>query len=417
MKDPGIGVPPYKTPFELAGSTIDATLYEDNEDVESYILGQLDNLFYLLPYNNLGVNGARLYDILATGAAESVGGENFFFDIVLRNQYTAEPTTVVEQAARLDPDYIIFWIGNNDVLHVVLDGAGLNGSGFNDNPENPENDPPTPTDGEFSFSSLFDARLQELLAITPNIIVVSIPSYLPYVYTLKGIVKNGEPSVFDPTSFEPIDFDDTEGELYIPLLLEEEGAAHLLLSGAIEYLYLDDPVTGTCLGIPDATDLISDPYNYTSEEADDLVLAMESLGLSPSGEQLGGEYTLTAEEEGTAQGYITSYNTSIQDLCSANNVTLLDISSDWWDDDGAPDGEGYSGLHALQAEGTTTFSLDGVHPNNLGHALIAHALIEVLNDEFSLEIAQIDPAAYAGQYEGRNITTESLKALLQVKDF
>lgn len=423
VSDPGIGVPPYKYPFELVDGSISAEYWDestlsDPEAFQNEIFPLLSNIGLLAPYNNLGINGARLEDIDAGSAAESAGGNNFFFDIVLRTQFLPflEGTNAISQAARLAPDYLIFWIGNNDILHVVLDGAGIDGSGFVDNPGDPENDLPTTTN---DFNTLFEARLLELLAITPNIIVVSIPSYLPYVSALDGIVQGDPavPCVFDPTSFEPIDFDDDPvGELYIPLLLEEEGAAHVLLSGAIEYLHLEDP-DGAGLGIPDATDLISDPYNYTSGEADALVTAMQSFGLTPSGEPLGGEYTLTAAEETEAQGFITNYNASIQILCTTNNVPLLDISDDWWDDDGAPDGEGYSGLHALQAEGTTTFSLDGVHPNNLGHALIARALIDVLNDEYALGISQIDPADYAGQYEGKNITIESLKALRRVKEF
>ncbi len=417
VSDPGICVPPYKYPFTLGTDTIVAEYWDEEiltnpVEFQNAIFPLLSNISLIIPYNNLGINGARLLDIRATGADESAGGNNFFFDIVLRNQFSAEPSTVVEQAARLSPDYIFLWIGNNDILHVVLNGAGINGSGF----ESGATDLPTDTS---EFRTLFETLLQDLLDITPNIIAVSIPSYLPFVSTLDGIFKGDPavPCVFNPTNFEPVDFDDTAGELYIPLLLEETGVDHVLLSGAIEYLHLEDPDGGTGLGIPNATDLMSDPYNYTSVEAEDLVDAMNNLGLSPSGEILGGEYTLTADEESTAQGFITSYNTNIQDLCDTNGVTLLDISRNWWDADGAPDGEGYSGLHALQAPGTTTFSLDGVHPNNLGHALIARALIDVLNEEFALGISQIDPADYAGQYSGSNIISESLKALRRVKEF
>lgn len=413
VADPGIGIPPYKYPFELIDSTISAEFWpqstlDDTETFLNAIIPLLSNTGFLLPYNNLGINGARLEDIHATTAVESANGNNLFFDIVLRNQLSFfENTNVFDHAARLAPDYIIFWIGNNDILHVVLEGAGTDGSGFTDDP---------PTD-ETVFGTLFETRLLSLLSVTQNIIVVNIPSYLPFVSTLDGIVKGDPavPCVFDPASFEPIDFDETAGELYIPLLLEETGAAHVLLSGAIEYLHLDDPENGTGLGIPDMNDLTTDYGSTAAAEYYDTMV--NTYGLSPSGEPLGGQYTLTDDEESTAQGYIASYNASIQSLCNTNNVTRLDISADWWHADGLDAFGGYSGLHALQAEGTTTFSLDGVHPNNLGHALIARALIDVLNSEFALGISQIDPVDYAGQYAGTNIKSESLKALRRVNEF
>jgi len=46
----------------------------------------------------------------------------------------------------------------------------------------------------------------------------------------------------------------------------------------------------------------------------------------------------------------------------------------------------------------TAFSLDGIHPNNGGHAIIANAFIDVINKAFGLNIPLVDTAEFSGQY-------------------
>ena len=41
------------------------------------------------------------------------------------------------------------------------------------------------------------------------------------------------------------------------------------------------------------------------------------------------------------------------------------------------------------------FSLDGVHPSDLAHAVLANALIDAVNTRFGAAITHVNPAAYA----------------------
>ncbi len=131
VNEPGIGVPPYERPLWLEDGMVEAQYLDPGitqQQLMMLIMGRLRNLFWPEPYNNLGVNGARLDDLNhATGYATSSGGENFFYDIVLRNLDAPLPdfgdTTAVEQAIMLDPEYITLWIGNNDILGYVLGGG------------------------------------------------------------------------------------------------------------------------------------------------------------------------------------------------------------------------------------------------------------------------------------------------------
>jgi lysophospholipase L1-like esterase len=126
---------------------------------------------------------------------------------------------------------------------------------------------------------------------------------------------------------------------------------------------------------------------------------------------LAGTKTITAAEKTSVEAIVDEFNGIIAELGDASSVPLVDIVADWW---GASQVEtpapfrGYSGEFVLRAKDTTTFSLDGVHPNNLGQALCANAFIRVLNAEYGLGLAELDPADYAGQYSARSIDSRSL---------
>ncbi len=85
------------------------------------------NAEYPYPYNNLGIPGADLYDmIFQTGDITNLIQGNFdnvMFDIVLRNGIN----TALEQAIGLQPTFMTVWIGNNDELGAVLSGTAIDG--------------------------------------------------------------------------------------------------------------------------------------------------------------------------------------------------------------------------------------------------------------------------------------------------
>ncbi|UCB47169.1 MAG: hypothetical protein JSV25_07095 [Spirochaetota bacterium] len=413
VASPGIGVPPYERPLEISNNQIIAVEWPDNNedgipDVDpNVIISRLSNAFYLYPYNNLGVDGARLYDMRSTTkASDSQTGDNFFFDIVLRND-TPHPfidfggTTVVEQAKMLNPEVILLWIGSNDILHTVLDGCGIDGSGFIGD------DPPTnPVDFDTEYNNL----LTDLKTITDKIVMANIPSYLPYGYALDGVFvaddnfPSGRLMIFNTETFEPIQFDITGfGMRYIPLLLEEEDAEHLLLTGAIAFL--------EGMGIPNQSDLQT--MGIDAAEASGMISAMAAAGITPPDPTsvLTGNFTVTQTEEDTVLNIIEQYNAIIFDLSIQHGIYLVDIVTSWWSDEISTPFGGYSGAYPIQDEANTAFSLDGVHPNNLGHALCANAFIKVLNQYYQLAIPELDPEDYKGQYYNKSIESSSIKAI------
>jgi hypothetical protein len=78
--------------------------------------------------------------------------------------------------------------------------------------------------------------------------------------------------------------------------------------------------------------------------------------------------------------------------------------------------DGYSGKFILTDPVNTAFSLDGVHPNNGGNAIIANKVISLMNSFSSdIQIPLINTAQYKGQYVGKPVVKISAEAANLVK--
>jgi lysophospholipase L1-like esterase len=75
------------------------------------------NLNLPRPYNNLGVPGADIHDVVAT-----VTDNGGLHDLILRKQGTQ-----LQQAVFLKPTFVTIWIGNNDVLGAATSGRVIEG--------------------------------------------------------------------------------------------------------------------------------------------------------------------------------------------------------------------------------------------------------------------------------------------------
>ncbi|MBU1098161.1 MAG: hypothetical protein KKB34_16880 [Bacteroidetes bacterium] len=81
------------------------------------------NLTYPAPFNNLGVKGAFISDVINTRSAQTCytaqfGSPNPLFDAVLRGSGTQ-----LELAIAQNPTFVTLWIGNNDILAYATRGG------------------------------------------------------------------------------------------------------------------------------------------------------------------------------------------------------------------------------------------------------------------------------------------------------
>lgn len=121
-------------------------------------------------YNNLGIPGIVLADVLATEASPSdFVGINPLIDLILRGN-----GTVLTQALSLQPTFMTVWIGNNDILGYATSGGIL---------------PFTPIEGDVNFGVLYTQLLGALAqSEVQNVVVANIPdvSAIPFFTTVGG---------------------------------------------------------------------------------------------------------------------------------------------------------------------------------------------------------------------------------------
>ena len=359
---PGIGANPGKTPL----------MFRNGEIVEDDL--QLEDIFSLAinpllprPYDNLGIPGDGLFDI-----DDNARIDDLRF-LILRGMGSQ-----LDQAIELDPEVISFWIGGNDVISAALHGGDLNRI--------------TPKE---EFDTEFRDSLTKLRNNTSaSIVVANIPDVvdIPFINFYDRIFKNipalginiPVPVLYDQ-NFEPIDFGDG---LFIPILTDERNVVHLLLSSR-------GPYENHGVGVPNANSLVD--LGFTLSEAEDLVTEIENNGLIPSGMPFNGEFTLTVSEDETIQKSVAEFNESISNIALELNVPVVDANDLLFriNDQGV---DGFTGEFVLVDNVNTAFSLDGVHPNNAGYALIANEFIKVMNKSFGMNLPLIDTGQFRGQY-------------------
>ena len=353
------------------------------------VTGAPKNLTHPAPFNNLAVPGAILYDVFDTTdfAAKSSARQNPFFQIVLRSK--AFGPTMFHQAKALNPTFVIFWMGNNDVLGYAASG-GTRGT-------DPTGKLPTP---DVIFQFLFRQAIDSLLKIntTVKVAVANIPdvTVIPFFTTIPWFIV-------DPTTGSPVL--DQQGRP-IPLIGIKGGQPAQLGPGDLVLLTASSLIA-TGYGLPNVP-----PFNQ----------------LPNAGKPLPDEYVLDASEVAIARAAIQKFNLIIDTVVTnptrAGRVVRVDIYSKLKD----------VKEHGLEIAGfkfTTDyitgglFSLDGVHPSSRGHGIVANEFIKAINTKFGTNIPYVDvmslpgiqlptTAVAQGKYQIPKVPAEALKRVVDL---
>jgi lysophospholipase L1-like esterase len=299
------------------------------------------NAEYPAPYNNLGIPGATLYDmIFQTGDINNLIQGNFdtvFFDIVLRNGVN----TALEQAIGLQPTFMTVWIGNSDVLSAVLSATPIDGVTM------------TPV---AAFAELYQNALGALVTNTEaEIVLINLPDPTRIPFT---------------TSISP--------------LVEIPGIGPVPLTADTGPLSASDLVTFA------AGALIAQGYGLPGGPPlpDDLNLLTGEPG-----------YVLRAAEVEAISDRIDALNAVIDQVGDALGLPVLDINARFDDIASRRNLPEFGGIE-LTADFLIggIFSYDGIHTQNIGSAFITHELIDFINITYGDSIPQVDMARVL--YEG-----------------
>ena len=124
-----------------------------------------------------------------------------------------------------------------------------------------------------------------------------------------------------------------------------------------------------------------------------------TTGKSAVGSDITSDLTITAIEESEILAAIQECNAVLDDLATELDLVLVDIHK-LMDPAAQNAFGGYSEeyyLHISQ-DNDSFFSLDGLHPSDLGYALIANKFINAINAEWDLELDLLDTEDFLGQY-------------------
>jgi lysophospholipase L1-like esterase len=348
------------------------------------------NLNYPAPYNNLGIPGAVLYDVLnatsSTTCAQALtgGSPNPFFDIVLRNT-ALHLGSQFQQAKALQPTLVTCWIGNNDVLGFATSG-GVSPSS------------PTPA---ATFDYLYNLLADSLATLGAKIVVANIPNVttIPFFTTVGPLLAEeipwtaaGIPGLFyqkhGTTTPNITVFADSAQLAGLQVLITLTGQNYTSLLGKpTGKWYTDNHYPALPPGI-DTTK----PFGFypTNPWPDALIL--------------------DADEIITAETATAAFNTSIGNYAASKGFGLVDINAVFNNiflQSVMHGGLSYSGVEftAFFISGGL-FSLDGVHPTGQGQGLIADEFIKVINAKFGANYPLINLATIPGtiNFGKRNIS-------------
>jgi len=330
------------------------------------------NTNYSLPYNNLGIPGAVVYDILNatnsnTCASGKAGVPNPMFDLVLRGAGTQ-----FQQAKALNPTYITLWIGNNDVLGYATSG-GVSPSA------------PTPS---AVFAALYSQLADSIASLGVKVAVANIPEVtaIPFFNTV-----GPQLAVSFPWTAKNVH------NVYYQKHGESVGTGTAdslsLLKGTV-LLTLKAASYTSDFGLPSGRFYRENNYPAIPSGVD----TTKPFGLHPQN-PIPDALILDENEMITAKNSTRDFNSAISQIALAKQFILVDMNTEF-NKLRANDFTGGTLIDGIKFKTSFItgglFSLDGVHPTNQGQGFIANLFIKAINSAYNATIPVINLSTLPG---------------------
>lgn len=385
-------------------------------------------------FNNMGVPGAKSYHLLAPGYGNPAGLQT---NPISANPYfvrhaTSPTTTVLADAMSKNPTFFTNWIGNNDVLSFATSGGtGVNQAGNPNFASYGPNDITDPT----AFAGVYSAITDQLTANGAKGVVATIPNVtsIPFFTTVPfnplnaaaigggneevglATIQQLNAQLYGPISQALAAFGQP-GRIALlsatesnPLLIHDEDLADMSvqLTGALQAAGYPAPQAqfiGTLFG-----------RARQATSADLILLPTRTvIGSAPAGAPapfdkfgvtypLQDQHVLIAAEVAMVNNATASFNNSIKAIAEAKGLAVADMNAilnQLVSGLRVEDGQIYTANYFSTATlSTVLFSLDGVHPNARGYAVIANEVIKVINSHYNAKL----PLVSAGNFPGATV--------------
>lgn len=388
-------------------------------------------------YNNAGVPGAKSFHLLSNTYGDIAGLNPM---VATANPYfvrtaTSTSATVLGDAMSLNPTFFTCWIGANDVLaYATSGGLGVDQTGNANVTSYGGNDITDPT----AFAGVYSTILGTLTTGGAKGVVATIPSVtsIPYFTTvpyaplspaalggqatidmLNASLYNSLDAVFtaygEPNRVNPLSATSAN-----PILIYDADAIDRSaeISGALQMQgvpAVQADVLGATFGMSrqsTANDLVVLPASGvigTNNASAVLNPVLVGFGAVVEGVSypMENQWVLTSTETDRVATATTAYNNTIVALANANDdIAVLDanaLMNQLVYGLRIETGQIYTAdyFSGITTEGQVLFSLDGVHPNARGYAVIANAFINTINGYFNANL----PLKYVNDYPGTQI--------------
>ncbi len=380
-------------------------------------------------FNNMGVPGAKSFHLLAPGYGNPAG---LMASPATANPYyvrmaTSASSTVLGDAMMKNPTFFTNWIGNNDVLGYATGGgvgttAGLGGGDIT---------PVTVFEQSYNMiiNTLTANGAKGVVATIPNVTAIPFFTTVPYNPLTAAAIGGGNEangtalinqlntSLIGPvkqvlTAFGQGDrlqlLSATEAN---PLLIKDESLTNMQaqLTGALTQAGVpaqQAAVIGIVFGQArhaTAQDLVLLTTRGVIGTAPTSPYAVDPLNKYGVTYPLDDQHILTASEVTEVATATTTFNNIIKAAAEAKDLGVVDmnaIMNQLVSGLRVQDGSIYTANYFSTATlSTVMFSLDGVHPNARGYALIANEVIKVINTHYNAKL----PFVSAGSYPGATV--------------
>ncbi len=384
--------------------------------------------------NNMGVPGAKSFHLLS-GTYGDVGG----VALGTANPYfvrhaSSSSASVLGDAMSLSPTFFTCWIGSNDVLaYATSGGSGVDQTGNGNLATYGSNDITDPT----TFAGVYSSIINTLTSGGAKGVVATIPSVtsIPYFTTvpyaplspsalggqsnidmINTSLYNNLDAIFTAYG-EPNRVNPLSATAANPILIYDVDAADrsAQISGALQLQGVpmaQADVLGATFGKARQTtsaDLVVLPASSVIGTNNSTAVAnpvLVGFGAVVNGVTypMENQWVLTNTEKTKVANATTAYNNSIVSIANANDIAVLDanaLMNQLVSGLQIETGQIYTANYfsGIATEGAVLFSLDGVHPNARGYAVIANAFINTINGYYNASL----PLKYVNDYPGTQI--------------
>ncbi len=302
------------------------------------------------PFNNMGIPGSKAISIVMEEYGHQIKGEGNYNPFFTRMASSPSKASVLSDTLALQPTFFTLFIGNNDVLSYALSGGTL--------------DVITPLEGESGkgFKESLRVIVNALINTGAKGAIANLPDLnsVPYFAAIphNGLILNELDLLFLNNKYLSSGF----------YFVKEKNC--FIINDSIEN---PDAIRQMKQGESILLDILFDvnKENYLS-------------GKIP----IPKKYILTNSEKLKIENTIIAYNLCLKSIADEKKLAFVDVNALLKK---ACIDRIYNGLsYKFSYKNCGVFSLDGLHPNAFGQALLANEFIKEINKTYQSKIPLLD---------------------------